>query len=334
MTVLARIIQFLVTVQANVIASQRVPKAYVSSDMSSIDAMNHSTSKHQAFLIIWDTGASYTITPDKEDFLSYSGNPSVTAMQGFGKENKETVKGEGTIIWYVEDENGNLQALKMKAFHIPTSPHQLLSTHALGSQHPEFTMAVTMKGARVTGIPYVAPIYAPINKRSNLIVSMAHRYGGSSISFSDVSNVPGAYPATPSIVSNDNLNLSAAEKELLRCHQRFGHISFAKVQHLLCTGILANSESARRLHQSAASVPVPKCPECVFAKQRHCPAPGTTSTVVQDKVCAIRRNNLAPAQEISVDHFICSQKGCLFTSRGKESANDMYFCSLCLQLHS
>ena len=42
-----------------------------------------------------------------------------------------------------------------------------------------------------------------------------------------------------------------------------------------------------------------------------------------------RKNNLLPGQEVSVDHFICSQKGRLFTSRGRTADKDM-FCGGCL----
>ena len=316
---------------------QPTPTAFVSSNMSAMDAMTATNDKYQTFPIIWDTGASYTITPDKADFLNYSSTPSIKAMQGFGKDSKEKVHGDGEVLWYIEDESGTLQALKMKALHIPTSPHRLLSTHALCSQHPDLTMSVASKGATVKVHPSAISIYAPVNKKSNLIVSMGHRYGASPVSFCAISDVPSAYPATPATVSDANMNLSDAAKELLRWHQRLGHVSFARVQHLLRSGVLAKSESARRLHRSAASIAIPKCPACVFAKQRRRSSPGSTSTVVQDRVGALRKDNLSPGQEVSVDHFVCLQKGCLFTSRDKETTTDKYcrlhLCGSCLQLH-
>jgi hypothetical protein len=93
--------------------------------------------------------------------------------------------------------------------------------------------------------------------------------------------------------------------------------------------VLAKSESARRLHRSAASISIPKCPACVFAKQRRRSTHGSTTAVVQDRVGALRKDNLSPGQKVSVDHFICSQKGRLFTSRGKETVKDKY-CGGCI----
>ena len=126
--------------------------------------MTATNDKYQTFPIIWDTGASYTITPDKADFLNCSSTPSIKAMQGFGQDSKEKVHSDGEVLWYIEDEWGTLQAL-----HIPTSPHQLISTHALCSQHPDLTMSVASKGATVKVHPSAIFIYAPVNKKSNLI---------------------------------------------------------------------------------------------------------------------------------------------------------------------
>jgi hypothetical protein len=45
---------------------------------------------------------------------------------------------------------------------------------------------------------------------------------------------------------------------------------------------------------------------------------------VQDRVGALKHNDLHPGQQISVDHFVCSTKGRLFTSRGKTSDSEMF----------
>jgi len=132
-------------------------------------------------------------------------------------------------------------------------------------------------------------------------------------------------------VSDANLNLSEAQKELLHWHQRLGHVSFAKVKHLFGTGALAKSDALKRLHRAAgASTCVsPKCAACLFAKQRRRPAPKGDRHVVSDRSGALRQGNLMPGQEVSVDHFVCSQKGRLFQTRGKESEKDKY-CGGCI----
>ena len=78
------------------------------------------------------------------------------------------------------------------------------------------------------------------------------------------------------------------------------------------TGVLSNSEGTRRLHQAASRIKyAPKCAACMFAKQKVRTPPG-------------RKIAKVTGSEISVDHFICSTKGRLFTSRGKTAPEDMY----------
>ena len=60
-------------------------------------------------------------------------------------------------------------------------------------------------------------------------------------------------PTTPQhcVTSPTNVNLSEPEKELLRWHQRLGHISFRRVQWLMRQGLLSSSTRTRSLHSTA-----------------------------------------------------------------------------------
>ena len=133
------------------------------------------------------------------------------------------------------------------------------------------------------------------------------------------------------MVSNENMNLTDPEKELLRWHQRLGHISFKRVQALFRSGVLSHSEATRRLHTAACKIKhPPKCAACQFGKQSCRPAPGKKSVVVRDRSGVLKQENLLPGQCISVDHFVCSTNGRLFTSRGKTSALENLYCGGCL----
>ena len=122
-----------------------------------------------------------------------------------------------------------------------------------------------------------------------------------------------------------------AEKELLRWHYRLGHIGFKKIQFLLRTGVLSQTETSRRLHSAACKIiNPPRCAACQYGKQHRRPIPGTTpSTVIRDRANALKTDNLLPGQRISVDHYICSTRGRLLTSAGKTRKEDMY-CGGCI----
>ncbi len=134
-------------------------------------------------------------------------------------------------------------------------------------------------------------------------------------------------------VSVGNLNLIESEKELLRWHYHLGHFGYQKIQQLMKSGMLSHSHATHSLHIAASKIQnPPKCATCQYGKQCHRPSPGKTSSLVRDHAGALKQDNLFAGQKIAVNHFVCSTRGHLFTSKGKTSENDrycggcMYFC--------
>ena len=66
------------------------------------------------------------------------------------------------------------------------------------------------------------------------------------------------------------------------------------------------------------------CTACQFAKQRRKTTPGTTKTTIKREDNALKRNELFPGSEISIDHFACNPLGRLLTTYGKEKAHAKY----------
>ena len=77
----------------------------------------------------------------------------------------------------------------------------------------------------------------------------------------------------------------------------------------------------RRRLQANQPSPVLSMP---IGKQRRRPEPGKTTTVVHERDGALKDQRLLPRQTVSLDHFVCSTKGRLFTSRGRSKDADMY----------
>jgi hypothetical protein len=305
-----------------------MPSIKVTSDqdffMSS--CIGEKNSKHSTFPIIWDSGASISVTNDRSDFLNFSTNCSISEVAGIGKGGKHQVKGEGDVLLCINNTDGMMRALKVKMCYIPDCNARLISIFQLLKAFPHESIHITSKGLTLSGskITGTKPIFAPINKKSGLPISIGHRFNEHSLDPFSVQHlhVP--------VVNPSNTNLSEAEKELLRWHQRLGHISFSKVQHLMQSGVLSASESARRLHTSCCKIKSPpKCAACQFAKQCATSIPGRTTSIVRDRQGVLLSSNLLPCQEISVDHFVCSTKGRLFNSRGKSADKDLY-CGGCI----
>ena len=126
-------------------------------------------------------------------------------------------------------------------------------------------------------------IFAPRNISSSLLVSIAHHYNSETPIDAGLPFHEAMADVNLASVHDDNVNLSPAERELLKWHQRLAHISFAKVQHLMRSGVLANTEATRRLYRVACNLPPIKCSACVFAKQRLHSSPGTKTTAISDR---------------------------------------------------
>ena len=278
--------------------------------------------KNASYPIIWDSGASLSISPNKKDFVGpYT--KATTALRVKGLANGLRIEGRGHVLWSVLDVKGQLRMLKVPAYHVPGSRVRLLSTTSLMQTYPDEDIVLTSSGARLSGCisdPTRGQVIATIDPTNNLPTSTAYDYN-------DVPKGVEALSATINTTIEGNYNLSEPQKELLRWHHRLGHSGFRKIQFLFRSGVLARTEAARRL-QSAASKLVqdsaPKCAACQYGKQSRRPSPGKISSVVKDVTGALTKGDLVPGQRTSVDHFICSTKGRLFTSRGKTSEQDMY----------
>ena len=120
------------------------------------------------------------------------------------------------------------------------------------------------------------------------------------------------------------MELHESEKELLRWHQRLGHLDFNKVKHLFRTGVLSNTAANRQLHTAASKLKgSPKCAACLFGKQTVRKAPGSTTSVVKDTSGVLRSGNLHPGQEVLV-------KGRKFDDGFDRGSDANRFCGGCI----
>ena len=265
-----------------------------------------------AFHIIWDTGASVCVTPHRSDFVQYSTDVDMSNVRGMGGDS--SVVGQGTVAWSMHDCNGNLRHFRLKAYHIPSSSARLLSTSVLLSEFDDETITVFPNHLELSGSPSDSTrggVIATNHPFTNLPVTSAY--------LTPSTGAPGrALALNVQAVADANINLTAPEKELLKWHQRLGHLAFRKIQHLMRSGVLSHTAASRTLHTAAAKLSsVPKCAACLFAKQTTRSVSGSRTSTVRDRPGILRDGNLLPGAEVSVDHFISSVKGRKFTGYDK-----------------
>ena len=277
------------------------------------------------FEIIWDSGASVCITPDREDFIDYTTKVDLKNVKTMGGATS-TISGQGYVLWSVHDTEGMLRHLKLKAYHIPSSTTRLLSTSALLNTYFGETIIVNANSLILSGIkgdPSKTCVKVNNHPKTRLPTTQGYKYN-------DVVELNPASINIVSTVSSENHNLVESEKELLRWHYRLGHLSFKKIQHLMRTGVLSNTEKGRSLHTAASKiVHPPKCAACLFGKQTVRPSKAKTTTVVKDREGILKEGNILPGAEVSVDHFVSSVKGRLFSGYNRGS-DDSRFVGGCI----
>ena len=78
-------------------------------------------SQDGSFRLIWDSGASHSITNQKSDFIGPIRSAGIVkTLTGLAK--GLWIRGIGTVGWTVVDVNGKPRTLKVEAHYVPGSP--------------------------------------------------------------------------------------------------------------------------------------------------------------------------------------------------------------------
>ncbi len=163
------------------------------------------------------------------------------------------------------DASGGLRAITVPACFVPSSSVCLLSMTSLLSTCDDECVCHDAKRMMLSGReddPTCGEVAVTVNPKNNLPTCSACCRNTACFAAAALNSIL-------STIHADNMNLSNVEKELLKWHQCLGHMDFEKVKFLMRSGILANSEAARRLHAAACKLSsAPKCAACQFGKQR------------------------------------------------------------------
>ena len=126
-------------------------------------------------------------------------------------------------------------SLVLQAYYVPKSPVRLLSTTSLLQMYPGETISLESHQLTLSGLPsdpLRSPVVVRVNSNNNLPTSQIYHYKAPEKAIEALAN-------TLTVISNNNINLSEPEKELLRWHYRLGHLSFRKIQFIMQTGVLS-----------------------------------------------------------------------------------------------
>ena len=233
-------------------------------------------SESDSFTIIVDSGASLCMSGDKSDFIGPI--HKVNGAKVSGIVNKLTIEGCGMVKWSVMDTKVKLQDLVLSAYYVPKVKQRLLSTSVLCTTYDKSKVCLDSLSWTIQLDPTLAPIDVFINPINNLpTLTGYHREA--------VTQFAANYSRSLDTTHANNTNLTEPQKELVRWHNRLGHVNFQTVQFLMRSGSLASTQSLKNLHTRASKLypgDLPKCAACQFGKQTSRPVPGQITKTVQD----------------------------------------------------
>jgi len=165
--------------------------------------------------VIVDTGASVWISPHKKDFTTYV--PSTMKIKDLSSTNM--VDGEGIIRWDLQDEKGYRVTVEALGYHIPAAKVRLLSPQVLIKKDGGHA-TISAEGIHIRLANNVT-LFGQYCSRSNLpLIPMAHTKNQQFSFWNEAFgfNVNDSH-MLKNILSDDNTNLSASQKEVLLWHQ-------------------------------------------------------------------------------------------------------------------
>jgi len=121
-----------------------------------------------------------------------------------------------------------------------------------------------------------------------------------------------------SVLSDNNKNLSALQKELLRWHYRLGHVNFQTLQWIGRQRIL--EEYGTKWGSTTINPLI--CEDCQYGKQARTPRKSSTSKSKNEEV--LYKEKLNPGDLIFSDQFESSMGGRYYNDQGKIKKHHEY----------
>ena len=255
--------------------------------------------------VIFDTGASLAITPDKSDFDGPLSVPSGDLRLG-GMANGLRIEGIGQVTWTFTNTDGTEVRIIGLAYYVPGAKARLLSPQRLfdggklkghyQGDHKEFRLLINE----------CDPLIIEYDDRTSL-----------PIGYADIGKVTDPQ-LNITLMDESNQNLTGGQKLLLHWHNRFGHLNLPAVQRILRNVPFLSDKYTAASKCDMRSI---KCTVCEFAKGHRRAIKSSKTVPDADHTGALKVEHLKPGVQVSVDHFESRLLGRTFDSYGRASSS-------------
>ena len=305
--------------------------------------------------LVWDTGASFGLTPFRGDFIDYvecqipvNDIKSTNMVIGMGTTlHKFSIKGEP--IW-----------LPCLSYHLPNAEVRLFSPQTyhtlyggksdvfgdrieMTNRNKTITVPIVREGANVPIVnnsavstsemrkigPHVRSALPHIERK----IDFMGRWSSHNFRSWNIATLDGQEKDFfgPSVLAHDNVNLSRAQKELLLWHNKLG-ISMPRVQELMRSIPMEEPSGASNVVPpvikpkipQASSCPLPTCQSCQMARARQRKPNIVKTKVIQENAGALSRDKYELGDMVSMDQYVVKTPGRLPTGYGREADHNKF----------
>ena len=280
-----------------------------------------SVKKDKTMPIVIDTGASISLTPNRDDFIGPI-RPIQAELKGLA--DHVSVAGVGQVEWTIRDLFGAIRIIRTQAYLVPSASIRLFSPQVYfreqkGAGRLIVTAAKTtleLTDATILEFPYQD------NMLPMMLTGDCLKAG---LTFQDAIHLSSPNIGTTlSVAAENNQNLTVAEKELLLHHFQLGHANIRWIQSLLAhpqDGSLPILPSKNKGASTTTRQII--CAACAMGKQ-HARTAKPSRKITNPQEMAIRQGNLQPGDAVSVDQYLSSVPGRLSHTKGKEPTSQQY----------
>ena len=287
--------------------------------------------------LIFDTGASFSVSPCIDDFIHEP--ESLDGQVGLSdfNDNQTIASGIGWVEWTIRDSFGKSSIIRTQAYYVPGASVRLLCPFQYRKENKErYPQAGTYHSDGDSNLT----LLDTFGNELHFVLSEAQRLPVMNLT-DDVAETgfTNHMACTLRTIQDDpemqhllyemNHNLSKPQKELRLWHSRLAHAGFAWIQDLMRSqktnvGDYAEPPAIPTTHQTTSSCQSPKCAACFFAKQHRRTPRSQTIVNKPEKEMAIRRGAMKPGECVSGDQYMSSQPGRLPNTYGKEQMSNKY----------
>ena len=283
--------------------------------------------------VVLDTGASFSLTPFKSDFVGTLRRSEISTLKGLSS--TTTVEGIGTVEWTIRDVFGLVRTIRVSAYYVPSATVRLFSPQVYFQENNNRGVCRILARKVLMNIPDCPDgtlLEFPINAYNNLPLMLTQPTNTKLIGVTehDVTTLGNAtlMAGLLSVADQTNQNLSQPQKEFLLWHQRLGHSNLQWNQTLMRTpeNVTAGQGGPYIVtrHPTCSRVKTDRlvCTACALSKQRR--RNPNHRTQVQQTEEGIIRNDLEVGQRVSIDQYMSALPGRLPNTKGKEPKKDKY----------